>query len=187
MLDLLRPFSYLMVRHHSRAPLLVNWVVPLVLSVVVTAVIYFISPRLNVFGAQGLLERMLSFIQTLVGFYIAALAAVSSFNSPHLDRDMPNPPPLMLIKYNNGNQWVRATRRRFMTAMFAFLTAASFIFSVAAVAALTVAGPIASSMPGVAEVLRPIAVVGFVFLGAQMTVVTFWGLFYLGERMLTPD
>jgi hypothetical protein len=28
---------------------------------------------------------------------------------------------------------------------------------------------------------------GLVFALMQLSVVTFWGLFYLGERMLTPD
>lgn len=187
MLDLFRPFSYLTVRHASKLPVWVNWVIPAILAAFVSVIVCVFTPKLNVFGAQGLLERLLSFIQTLVGFYIAALAAVSSFNSPHLDRRMPEPAPEMWIKHNGANIWVSSTRRRFMTAMFAFLTAISFLFSVAAIGALTFAPPLAAAVPNIASALKPLGVYAFMFAAAQMTVVTFWGLYYLGERMLTPD
>lgn len=143
---------------------------------------------INVYGAQGLLERLLNFIQTLAGFYIAALAAVSSFNSPHLDKEMPHPAPTMTIQHNGVAQPIKATRRRFLTSMFAYLTAVSFMFTLLAIAALTVAPAARAALPGEAvEILRSAGIFCILFITFQMCVVTFWGLFYLGERMLTPD
>lgn len=142
---------------------------------------------MNVFGAQGLLDRFLGFIQTLAGFYIAALAAVSSFNSPHLDRAMPHPAPTMYIKHNGVMQKTTATRRRFLTSMFAYLTAMSFLFSLAAIAVLILAPVLNQALQAVAPCLHWLGLGVFLFAIFQMTCVTFWGLFYLGERMLTPD
>ncbi|MCO8248497.1 hypothetical protein [Comamonas thiooxydans] len=187
MLDLLRPFSFLTVRHPSRLPLWVNWILPAVLAALVVAGIWALKNPVNIFGAQGLVERILSFVQTLAGFYIAALAAVSSFNSPHLDRAMPDPAPTMYIKYNGVLQSVTATRRRFLTSMFAYLTALSIVLSLAAMVALVLAPVIKLSWPEATSKLYWTGLAGFLFALFQMMCVTFWGLFYLGERMLTPD
>lgn len=187
MLDLIRPFAYLTIRHPSRLPLWVNWMLPLLMAVLTVAMVWALDLRVNVYGPQGLLERLLSFVQTLVGFYIAALAAVSSFNSPHLDKEMPHPAPTIQVKHNGGLQQVATTRRRFLTSMFAYLTAVSFLFSLLAIAGLTLAGPINALFPRLATCLWPIGLIGFLVALFQIASITFWGLFYLGERMLTPD
>ena len=187
MLVLLRPFSFLAVRHPSNLPVWVNWVLPTALTVLVLVVLQFLGEGLNFFGPQGLLDRLLSFVQTLAGFYIAALAAVSSFNSPHLDQEMPAPAPTMSIMYNGGMQLVKATRRRFLTSMFAYLTSLSFLFSLAAIATLVLAPVVKLAFPGATAVLHIAGTGIFLFALFQMTCVTFWGLFYLGERMITPD
>lgn len=188
MLDLLRPFAYLTVKHPSGLPMRVNWIAPLVLTALVMSGSWALATTpINIFQAQGVLERLLGFVQTLVGFYIAALAAVSSFNSPHLDRLMPKPAPTMRIKHNGQVTEVEATRRRFLTSMFAYLTALSFLFTLAAIAILTLAGPVAAKFADAVVWLRPFVVFCFLAPLFQMTCITFWGLFYLGERMLTPD
>lgn len=187
MLDLFRPFSFLTIQHPSRLPLWVNWILPCFIATIVVAGLSAFATPINFFGPQGFIERLLTFIQTLAGFYIAALAAVSSFNSPHLDREMPQPAPTMFIKHNGVLQEVYATRRRFLTAMFAYLTASSIIFSLMGIASVTLASPLATEFPLAIVWLRWIGLTGFLFLLFQMMVITFWGLFYLGERMLTPD
>lgn len=187
MLDLLRPFAYLNIRHDSRMPLLMNLLLPLLVAGAIVVGLFLVPGAINFFGSQGLIDRLLAFIQTLAGFYIAALAAVSSFNSPHLDRPMPHPAPKVKIRYNGGMEEVELTRRRFLTLMFSYLTALSFLFSMLAIAALVLAPTISAALPSVSVYLRWIALMAFIFAAAQLAIVTFWGLFYLGERMLTPD
>lgn len=187
MLDLVRPFSFLTIRHPSRLPLRVNWILPALATLGVLAVLVWLGSAVNVYAKDGLLDRVLGFTQTLAGFFIAALAAVSSFNSPHLDRTMPPPAPTMYIKYNGVIQIVTATRRRFLTSMFAYLTALSFLISLVAIITLVLAPALKVSLPAAVPYLRWCGLAGFLFALFQMTCVTFWGLFYLGERMLTPD
>jgi len=187
MLVLLRPFSFLAIRHPSNLSLWVNWALPLITTSVALLFLKWLGAEVNVFGPQGLLDRLLSFVQTMAGFYIAALAAVSSFNSPHLDREMPTPAPTMYIMYNGQMQLVSATRRRFLTSMFAYLTSLSFLFSLAAIAALVLGPPFKQICPDAISFIRWIGTGFFLFTLFQMTCVTFWGLFYLGERMITPD
>lgn len=188
MLDLVRPFAFLTIRHPSRLPGAINWLAPLILALLVSAALLAPSVSINIYGPQGLLERLLSFVQTLVGFYIAALAAVSSFNSPHLDKIMPHPAPTMYIKHNGVLQLVQATRRRFLTSMFAYLAAISFLFALMAIATLTAVPAVRAAWPvEVVSVIRALGVFCFLFMIFQLALVTLWGLFYLGERMLTPD
>lgn len=187
MLVLLRPFSFLAIRHPSRLPIWVNWVLPLVATGVFLCTFQRLGVGVNMFGTQGLLDRLLAFVQTLAGFYIAALAAVSSFNSPHLDREMPAPAPTMCIAYNGGMQRVALTRRRFLTSMFAYLTSLSFLFSLVAIVTLVLAPVLKQSFPDAIRVLHWFGSGVFFMALFQMTCVTFWGLFYLGERMITPD
>lgn len=187
MLDLVRPFSFLTIRHPSRLPLWVNWLLPLLATFVALGVLVWLGSAVNVYAKDGLLERCLGFTQTLAGFYIAALAAVSSFNSPHLDRVMPPPAPTMYIKYNGTMQSVTATRRRFLTSMFAYLTALSFVFSILAITGVVLTPALKETLQGAVPVLHWLGLSTFLFALFQMTCVTFWGLFYLGERMLTPD
>jgi len=160
---------------------------PALLTLLVVVGLWLLKTPVNIFGGQGLLERVLGFVQTLAGFYIAALAAVSSFNSPHLDRAMPAPAPMMYIKYNGAMQSVPATRRRFLTSMFAYLTALSIVLSLGAMAILVLAPALKLDWPNAVSTLHWSGIFGFLFALFQMTCVTFWGLFYLGERMLTPD
>jgi hypothetical protein len=184
---LLRPFSFLSIRHSSNLPVWVNWALPLAAMSMSLLSLHWLGADVNVFGSQGLLDRLLAFVQTLAGFYIAALAAVSSFNSPHLDREMPAPAPTMYIMYNSGMQLVPATRRRFLTSMFAYLTSLSFLFSLAAIATMVLAPVLKQTWPGAVSFLHWVGSGFFLFALFQMTCVTFWGLFYLGERMITPD
>lgn len=187
MLALLRPFSFLTISHSSSLPIWVNWVLPLVATCVSLLALHMLGADVNVFGTQGLLDRLLAFVQTLAGFYIAALAAVSSFNSPHLDQKMPAPAPTMYIMYNKGMECIALTRRRFLTSMFAYLTSLSFLFSLMAIVTLVLAPALKQSLPNAVCVLHWVGSGLFLFALFQMTCVTFWGLFYLGERMITPD
>ena len=187
MLVLLRPFSFLSIRHPSNLPVWVNLVLPLAATSMSMLTLYWLGAEVNVFGAQGLLDRLLTFVQTLAGFYVAALAAVSSFNSPHLDREMPAPAPTMYIMYNGGMELVPATRRRFLSSMFAYLTSLSFLLSLAAIATIVLAPVLKQTLTVAVIFLHWVGAGVFLFALFQMTFVTFWGLFYLGERMITPD
>lgn len=187
MQELFRPFSFLAIRHPSHLPLWVNWALPLAATGVSLYALNRLGIGVNVFGTQGLLDRLLTFVQALAGFYIAALAAVSSFNSPHLDREMPTPSPTMCIMYNTTMQRVNLTRRRFLTSMFAYLTAVSFLFSLASIVTLVLAPVLKQAWPSAVCVLHWVGSGFFLFALFQMICVTFWGLFYLGERMITPD
>jgi hypothetical protein len=152
------------------------------------AALWYWGISIDLFGENGLIARILGFVQTLVGFYIAGLAVIAAFNSEHMDKIMPGKPPTMTVQYNGVSTPVPATRRRFLCSMFAYLTALTFIASIIAILSLVLAKPLS---PMLAECVRHwggLAALWIVlFFTAQLSTITFWGLFYMGERMLTPD
>lgn len=140
------------------------------------------------FGPDGLVSRLLNFIQTLVGFYIAGLAVIASFNNPDMDRLMSGTPPTLTVVYNGKSTQVQATRRRFLCAMFAYLTAISFLITLVSIALLSLAVPAANLIPAAWHLAVKLGTFFFYVLAVgQLTLVTFWGLYYMGEKMLTPD
>lgn len=188
LLNLLRPFSYLTIEHESSEPTWVNLLIPALVTTTLFVGGSMVGLSFTLFGADGLVNLVLSFVQTLAGFYIAALAAIASFHSPDMDRLMPGKPPTMKVQYNGRPQLVQITRRRFLSSMFAYLTACSLLVTIASIAAISLSKAAADLAP-VESYFWIKAAFSFiyVFVFVQMISITLWGLYYLGERIHTPD
>lgn len=188
--ELTRPFSYLWIRHSSGRLIVVNWIIPAACALFVLLFSIYAADNLDVFGSTGFISKILGFVQSLPGFYIAALAAVATFNNPHMDKIMPGEAPTLRILHN-GELTVNPislTRRRLLCVMFAFLTVSSVMLTVIAIGALTFAPSAKTLIPADFHATAKVVFCGiYLMLFFQMLCVTMWGLFYIGERMLTPD
>lgn len=188
LLDLLRPFNFLTITHPTRKPLMVNWVIPAIVAAVAVGASLAAPNAIDVFGANGLLSRFLGFVQSLPGFYIAALAAIATFNNRDMLKIMPGTPPIGTVVHNGFAERVPMTRRRFLSSMFAYLTALSIGLTLAAIAFVTIADPVKAITPESARQWIKLAVVyAYLLLVCQMVTITLWGLYYLGDRLHTPD
>lgn len=185
---LLRPFSYWKIDHSLKRQ--VDWTLPVVLALLSVLVVWYAtrSAPISIYGETGLLARVLSFVQSLPGFYIAALAAIATFNKTDIDRHMPEPTPVLETKIQGKTALIKLTRRRFLCAMFAFLTAESLLIIILTLFGLSVAAAAKVMLTEYAVVAFKYA---FLFLVMtllwQMIVTTFWGLYYLGEKLHQPD
>lgn len=187
---LLRPFAYLTIRHPTNLPLWVNWWVPIIASCMVVAVVGLVAKTtVDVWGASGVISRFLGFVQNLPGFYIAALAAIATFNSESMQKIMPGTPPTMDIPHNGAIMvQMKLTRRLFLSSMFAYLTALSLLLTIAAISGLAVADSVKATLPVyLYPWLKSAATMIYLMLAAQLLTVTFWGLYYLGERLHLAD
>lgn len=197
---LLRPFAYLTIKHSDPISSWVNWVVPGFFGVF-TALLWlypcfvsmlgFVPPSSSVvvWGEKGLVSSILGFVQSLPGFYTAALAAVATFGGDEMRRVMPGIPPKMrFLVEGQLTAPLDLSRRLFLTSMFAYLTALSFILTIVAIVGTSVAQPIASMfIPAVVPYVAALAAGIYVMFFAQLLSVTGWGLYYLGERMHLTD
>lgn len=185
---LTRPLLYLSIQHDSRQLVAVNWALPAAVSGLLVCAMLWLAPTMNVFHSGGLVDKLLGFVQSLPGFYLAALAAVATFGKPGLDDVMPGTPPRAHILYNGQTVLVDLTRRRFLCLMFSYLTAISIGLTLALVGSLAAVDPLQAHVPVTAiPALRAVITFALLLFLVQMVVITLWGLYYLGERMHTPD
>jgi len=167
-----------------------DWLIPFVLgavSAVVLAALALVHPLL-IIGDGGLVSKIVSLVQSLPGFYIAALAAIATFNRIDIDRPMPAPSPRLNVLVRGRKVPIDLTRRRFLCVLLAFLTAESLVLVVGAIFAQTVAPTIRDLVADKFHFLcLYIGLFFYLLFFWQMMVVTFVGLFYLGDRIHQPD
>jgi hypothetical protein len=185
---LLRPFSYLSIKHDSKWR--VDWLYPFILAsvslfVVLTSKFF---GEVVLFAENGLIERTSSFIQTLPGFYLAGLAIVATLQKGDIDKTMPTPAPQLKITVSGKKGVIKLTRRRFLCLLFAFLTAESLLL-----VGLNIFFQIfhKSLKVIIPEFLQSyvsyVLVWMYLLLFWQLILATLWSLFYLGERIHLPD
>lgn len=184
--QLLRPVAYLSIKHPTKP--IFDWWIPGVFSVLIVAALYFNWGELNIYGAEGLLSKLTSFVQTLPGFFIAALSVIATFNRLDIDKLLPEPTPKVDVIVRGQVSEIELTRRRFLCMLFAYLTLESFFLAISPIfVGLYV--PILSKalLPMAKEALSFIFILLYIFAFIQMLVITMLGLYYLGDRLHQPD
>ena len=185
---LLRPLSYLSIEHKLKWR--VDWLYPLILALISTTLIVILKQfgSVAIYSENGLIARILGFVQGLPGFYIAALAAIATFNKLDIDKTMPAPAPKIDIVVQGQSIAIELTRRRFLCSMFAFLTAESLIIIVLAIFSQSFYLPIKAIICNQAQIWASgLFMLIFFLLFWQMILASFWGLYYLGDRLHQPD
>lgn len=185
---LLRPLSYLSIEHKQKW--IVDWVYPLVLAVLSTGLLFWLKKFGNIplYADGAVISKILGFVQGLPGFYIAALAAIATFNKADIDKTMPAPAPKLDIMVQGQSVAIELTRRRFLCSMFAFLTAESLILIVLAIFGQAIYLPVKAILSEQYHVWTSAAyMLTFMLAFWQMLITSFWGLFYLGDRLHQPD
>lgn len=177
--QLTRPVSYLRIEHEDKW--IYDWLVPGVITVGTASLLFWLTTIQFLTDGNGLLAQITGFLENLPGFFIAALAAVATFNRHDIDEVMSNPPRVRIM-YQGRLGFVEMTRRRFLCVLFSYLTATTIFLIIAYYLAAAIGK--GASVPVAAQWAFAIA---YLFVFWQMIVATLLGLFYLGERLHTPD
>lgn len=191
--EILRPCDYLWISwkndpDENKKKDRMDWIFPLVFSSIVCIVLLIIY-KLNftcatscksILFSNDAYNVILNFLQTMPGFYIAALAAISTFNNPGMDKDMIGSTPVDKDKK-------KMTRRRFLAQSFSYLTFLSII--------LLIFGAIIKYFYSLDLVVTNsnlfliiylfLTFILFIFL-FQLVFITFYCLYYLGDRIHLP-
>ncbi len=179
-----KPFGYLFIKGIS-GKAAYDWAAPFILTLL-TAGLFIglkISPQ-SLLDDGGFIKSIISFISNLPGFYIAALAAIATFNRAEIDLPLISSTKSASIEIKvtkeNGkivNSAEVLTRRLFLCMLFSFLTALSIVIIILN----AVSAPIISSFQGNGILIAYSLL--FTFLVWQLLVSTFFGLYYLGNRI----
>lgn len=189
-----RPFAFIGVKHPTLTPFL--RFAPLVLAAVFTFVYWILPVRPSLTGDGSLSHHMITVFAILPGFFIAALAAVSTFNRPEIDEVMPDPAPELKLRTGERESFVPLTARMFTTHLFSYLTSISF-FSVLFFVFADLLSPSVSHWVGLvpdlfwrdllAEALVLIYFFCVIWLAAKIVLTTLIGLYFLAERIHRPS
>lgn len=137
------------------------------------------------FDHQELIGDVNALMGILVGFYIAALAAVSSFTNESLDQVMKGRAPTLTQVRQGTTVKETLTRRRFLSILFGYCACLSIILYIFGVlqAHVSVNLPPIYWLKIANDWARSIAWVFYIWLLSSLLVVTLLGLHYLVERM----
>lgn len=189
-----RPFAFIGVKHPTLRPFL--RFAPLVLAAVFTFVYWILPVRPSLTGDGSLSHHMITVFAILPGFFIAALAAVSTFNRPEIDEVMPDPAPELKLRTGEHESFVPMTARMFTTHLFSYLTSISF-FSVLFFVFADLLSPSVSHWAGLVSdlfwrdlLVEALALIYFfcvIWLAAKIVLTTLIGLYFLAERIHRPS
>lgn len=184
--QMLRPFCYLTIKNANKT--VFDLWAPLALGSMSAIGIAVLPERPQIYLTNGVLSQIGSMIQNLPGFYIAALAAIATFQQASLDMLMAKPTPSVATFVNGKWIEVQLTRRRMLTLLFGYLSALSFIIYLAIIAANAIAPSVraAAGEAWRAAVSIPTTTV-LMFLIWHMLCVTLFGLYQLSDRIFQPD
>lgn len=119
---ILAPLNYLRIDHPEKRKFDIT--LPLMLAV------FFVLPLLSqefrsdaVEGDFNVIGNVTNFLGTMVGFFIAALAAVATFGKSEMDAPMPGEPRVRLEHRRNAETYFEdLSRRRFLSFLFGYLS-----------------------------------------------------------------
>ena len=186
--SIFRPFDYLKIEwaHGIVSKKVLDLYIPLIIGVLISALLCWIAYKFpgsvqkplkaNIFDNE-ITYFMAGFLQTIPGFYIAALAAISTFSSTTMDEDMVEPAP-----QKEGGP---ISRRFFLSQLFAYLSALSLLAYF-----ITIVARYLSSLDVLVDCSKIVYLtIYFVSTGlyvaiiSQLIILTGLGLYYLGDRI----
>lgn len=189
-----RPFAFIGIRHPTLTPFLRY--APLAVASFFTVVFWMMPVRPSLTGDGSLSRHMITVFAILPGFFIAALAAVSTFNRSEMDEVMPDPAPELKLRTGEYESYVPLTARMFMTHLFSYLTSVSFfavfLFVCADLSENSVVY-IINKIPkpfwkgALMEGLSLVYFTIVIWLAAKIILTTLIGLYFLAERIHRPS
>lgn len=185
----LKVFSFIKIRYPENNFGLSFYIYPFICSLLISALIVWsqTSTASNNFIVLFLMpefDSITTFIQVLPGFYIGALAAISSFQRDGMDNKLPTPTPYLIECVENGERKIELSRRTYLTLMFAYLASMTIILAISifflklfyALKVFEVPEFLFTSI----YAFNTFIIFFFFF---QTIVITFVGIYYLGNRM----
>lgn len=186
--SIFRPFDYLKIKwaHGKVSKKVLDIYIPLVIGVFIATLLCWIAYKFpgslknplkaNIFDNE-ITYFMAGFLQTIPGFYIAALAAISTFSSTTMDEDMVDPAP----QKDNTN----ISRRFFLSQLFAYLSALSLLAYFITIVAryLSSLDILVGCSKIVYLIIYFISTSLYVAIISQLIILTGLGLYYLGDRI----
>ncbi|WP_085904179.1 hypothetical protein [Kiloniella majae] len=128
--QLFKPLNYLRINVSKdgkwlQGKKIYDLLLPLGIAIFTTIVFWFVRNHSSITGTEGIMADIKGLVQLLTAFFIAALAAVSTFPNDTLDEGLSGSPAL--LKVSNQSEPTTLTRRQFVCYLFGYLSLMSIL------------------------------------------------------------
>ncbi|QGZ94963.1 hypothetical protein [Terricaulis silvestris] len=179
---LLTPLVYLKVRHPVK--IWYSVIYPIMFSAPLSALLVFAPIEYTVVGDNGLVETFNALLALLIGFFIAALAAVASFDRAGMDAAMLGDGATLSLP--DRSEPLVLTRRMYLCLLFGYLTLATLatyiVFAIANVMLASVSPPAVGLSAGTYALARGGFIFVYCFLIGHILSHSLLGVYYLAWR-----
>ena len=192
------PLNYLRIRDGEgvfQSKRFYDFVLPVVLAVATFAYFCWFSISYSLFDHPVLTQRVSQLLSLMIVFFLAALAAVSTFARKGIDETVKDEPLMLRVRADNptpGKEWVdkELTYRHFISYLFGYLSFLSlllFIFVIVGETAWKGLVHHYQTNPRVhgflTEIIDPILLIVFVAALWHLIVTALLGIYFLTERI----
>lgn len=181
---LLRTLNYIRVKHpHARR---YNFYYPTFLSIIVCILIYKLAPNEKIFSIDGFISKFNAFLGVIAPFFIASLAAVSTFSGPKgFDQPFEMSTPVTLqIKGSRGAwQEIEVSPRHFLSLLFGYCSVISLLLLMFTILAPFLSSGMVNNCGRVGEFLKMGILFVFLSFFFQVIVATLVGIYYLSDKL----
>lgn len=168
-----------------------DFVLPIVVGVLAALAEWKLSVSLGFFSDKGMVTDILSLLNLLIAFFIAALAAVATFQRPGLDDAMKGEPAILRRRNKRGVRVEHVlTHRQFVCYLFGFLSFTSLMMLIGLYVLRMFRSDLAQLLEDhlkFAALLKPFAAFAFFFVLSQLTVTMLLGVYFLCDRLQFLD
>lgn len=183
--QLLTPLNYLRIQHSQKY--LFDYFIPLVIALILLMGLMASLIPINIFGNNGLISVITGLIQILVGFYIAALAAVATFQKEGLDSFLAGEGATLFVKRQGIIKPVQLTRRKFVCYLFGYLAFVGIALYFIGSASNLISESLKATIPiSCLFIAKWFFVFCYLFASSNLVITTLLGLHYLTDRIHRP-
>lgn len=197
--QLCAPTRYLLIRQgHGwfSSKFTYDVVIPASFAFLATAAVWQSNASLGFFAETGFVPGIINLLNLLIAFFIAALAAVATFNRPGLDEPLKGEPAIMERRASDGV--VRATilsHRQFICYLFGYLSFISIMLLLTLYAIRLFGNEVLvelrltpdGGLTCVHEVVKAVASFVFFLVFTQVVVTMLLGIYFLTDRFQFLD
>jgi hypothetical protein len=172
---------------------------PSIILAVLLAAPFVALPGTSFFSPNGFLDKLLTLMSCLTGFYVAALVAAATFSHPDLDKTITAGPIALVTKDHDGKRITELlTRREFACTIFGYLAFATLTLSIIAAFLIALSNAKLVALSGGGNwaaffassyflYVRGVVIVAICLTAAHIFIVTCLGLYYLMDRLYRRD
>lgn len=190
------PLSYLRIKQGNglfTSKKTIDWVVPITMSILTVIVLQMLPMSMSLLGPGGLIIQFLGLLEMMAAFFIAALAAVATFDRKGLDDRMRGEPATLMRYRKSAKGYVEhiLSWREFICFLFGYLSFSSLSFFIvinfARFVVPAVSDLVIASYPFAICITALLVKFLFFLFFWQLILTMFLGIYFLCDRLQVMD